>query len=624
MAVSYKHCAPFLSATLFHTKRTTAAFTGELRGAVIAVLSSSSGGAGTVERSVRRPLPRTRTSGDLDISWLTYEEHRSPAWYTAGDLTDTHHHFIAICRKGKLVSMTFSDTGARNIVMRAITRAEVAAMRNLTPLSAGEIESAFVGGQIKTLWLGGAHRRSIVKPDAKVLSGLELGSALDPLEDQSYYFSSVRSTSSSQRLVSKAGEAVIGASPRHARIWIGPTRSWDEFAERIELILDEAEAKIAEGSPATPAVPILAQTAGDISEVEQPYDMAVIVPELTLAGVDSDGSGERWLQQFGDVACFDVLPKQGSPDFEADIYWGDEHLGRLIYSFERRSRGDIRLKVDKQEWRDTEHQQDLIRICRNPDYLTIYFDTGHTFSRGHFYKTQFRDARFDDWEWVAMGPEPINVRLEKPLDGRRFAVENIGNPEDDSLFGLVARNWPDLRGRGPGTGWLVCDDGAMESADFIHFDETMDPPHLTLIHVKGSHSDAINRSVSVSDYEIVVGQAVKNLRHIDRGLLTDKLENNQYGVLRDAVWRDGVRQQDRSGVLQALANTGSNLEKTVVILQPRVRRSVYNEIRTRMDSGDDPNAEVRRMQQLDALLLGARSACYGLGAHFKVIAEDDV
>ena len=224
---------------------------------------------------------------------------------------------------------------------------------------------------------------------------------------------------------------------------------------------------------------------------------------------------------------------------------------------------------------------------------------------------------------VRMDRDKTIFKNEKPLVGRRFAVENLGNADDKSLFGLVARHWPNMDARGEPTGWLVCDDGAMESADFIHLDETRSPPELTLIHVKGSGSGDAKRDLSVSDYEVVIGQAVKNLRHVDRGLLADKLTANAGGVLKNAVWYNGERQADRKALLKILKALGSNLKKKVVVFQPRVRRSVFNDIRKKMDGGKPPDAAVRRMQQLDALLLGARADCFSLGASFAVVADGD-
>ncbi|RUZ95634.1 hypothetical protein EN938_34795, partial [Mesorhizobium sp. M7A.F.Ca.US.001.02.1.1] len=144
-----------------------------------------------------------------------------------------------------------------------------------------------------------------------------------------------------------------------------------------------------------------------------------------------------------------------------------------------------------------------------------------------------------------------------------------------------------------------------------------------LIHVKGSGSDKANRGISVSDYEVVVGQAVKNLRHIDRGLLRDKLAANANGVLQDAVWHDGQRQENRDALLLMLDGLGSNLERKVVVLQPSVRWLALKAIREKMDDGEVAGADVRRMQQLDALLLAARADCFSLGADFCVIADGD-
>jgi hypothetical protein len=50
---------------------------------------------------------------------------------------------------------------------------------------------------------------------------------------------------------------------------------------------------------------------------------------------------------------------------------------------------------------------------------------------------------------------------------------------------------------------------------------------------------------------------------------------------------------------------------------------VYDDVRSKMPGDGDPDAEVRRMQLLDALLLGPGADCFGLGANFAVVAEDD-
>ncbi len=626
MAVSHLHCTPYLSATLFRTNGPRPSLTTDLRRAIETALTNDGGNSGPqskITRTFAKPFPTRLTEGDLEVVWFRYEENRPPAWYNKDELTDTHHHIVVICRKAALLSISFSDNGARNAVMRRISSSGTAPFAHIARLPFREMDVAFVETEIRTFWLTGAHRRTAIKPDAKVLSGLELESALDPLEDQSFYYSSVRSTSGNSNLIVNGRRAVIGVSPRHGRVWIGPSASWSEFTGRMEHILDQAADRTLGPLPDTPTVPILAQPSMSMDDVSAPYDVALIVPEELIAGPAQNGDEERLLQQFGDAARFEIHPVAGGPHFEADIFWGDEELGRLAYQFEPRDDGEVRINVEKKDWKDdNDHQDEIFKICRDAGNLTVYFDTGHTFSRGQIYQTQFRDMPFQDWRWVNM--DGVAVEDEKPLDGKRFAVERVGD-DDTSLFGLVVRHWPFLEDRGQQTGWLVCDDGSMESADFIYFEDRSDPPQLSLIHVKGSgtkEESRANRRLSVTDYEVVTGQAVKNLRHIDRGRLIEKLEANKHTTLRDAVWHDGVRQDDREGVLAALNAAGSNMKKNVIVLQPRVRKAEYDNVRSAIAAGG-MNKNVLILKQLDTLLLAARAECFGLGATFEVIADDD-
>lgn len=56
----------------------------------------------------------------------------------------------------------------------------------------------------------------------------------------------------------------------------------------------------------------------------------------------------------------------------------------------------------------------------------------------------------------------------------------------------------------------------------------------------------------------------------------------------------------------------------VVVLQPRMCAPEYQEVR-RMHERGETNGRARRLQQLDALLLEAQSACRDLGADFLII-----
>jgi hypothetical protein len=622
MAVSFDQCVPYLSVSLCRAKTGKSPTPNDLIDGIRDV---------SKEIADRKDLDRPRfiaaknslvKKAGTVFAWVHYVEKRPPSWFSGEGVTDVLNHLVVVAQRGSLYAFLFSDSGLRTVVGRKFGAIAKGALSDVERLSPAQINKAFVETQVRTLWLSGTHRRTVIKADSKVLAGLELETSLDPLGDQSYYFSSVRST---MPLAEGDKPTVVGASPGGGRLWIGPTKSWDDFTGLVDAIFARAAKHMdAEGRSDRP-LPILAAPVIDVKGVEQPYDIAFIVPEQVDDGNEADVDGEsRWLQQFGDAARFEIDATAGSPNFEVDVFWANAKLGRLAFEFERTSRSDVRLKSRKVDgFGGNEIEKALLKICETPDNLTIYFDTGHTYSRGLFYETRFRDARFEDWEWVRMDRDKTIFKNEKPLIGRRFAVENIGNADDKSLFGLVARHWPNMDARGKQTGWLVCDDGAMESADFIHLDETRDPPEITLIHVKGSGSGEAKRDLSVSDYEVVVGQAVKNLRHIDRGLLGDKLAANAAGVLKDAVWHNGERQKDRKALLHVLKRLGSNLKTKVVVFQPRVRRSVFNEIRKKMAGGMQADAQIRRMQQLDALLLGARADCFSLGAGFAVMADGD-
>jgi hypothetical protein len=260
-------------------------------------------------------------------------------------------------------------------------------------------------------------------------------------------------------------------------------------------------------------------------------------------------------------------------------------------------------------------------MCSNEEFLSIYYDTGHTYSGGHFYRTQFRDAQFEDWRWFSF--RDFDVDAEKPLAGKKLLIDSIGKDGDRSLFTSVVSHGPGfIAGLQQRKGWLICDDGSMESADFIHLDDGAKPSELTLIHVKGSGSAGVNRALSVSDFEIVVSQAVKNLRYLDRNHIADNLENNKHYAIKTAVWHNGKRQKDREKALAAFKSTGSNMKKTVCVVQPRVRKQEVERIRGLSATTDSNKSDIMRLKQLDALLLAARAECFGLGASFVVVGDD--
>lgn len=612
MAVRFDNIAPYLSLTLFKIKD-TAKFEKDKLAAALKKLLRSEG--------KERQFSDIRTDGldeDVEFRMFRYAEKRVPTWFLGHEIKNLDNHLVVLARHGDLLGIVSTDANALGKIVRATRETIFKDVQNLDLLTADHLEQAFLDEQIRTLWLSGAHQRTTIKPDGKVISGLELESALDPLDDQSFYYSSIRSTSGNEELKTDGRPAVIGFSAKQGKIWIGPTRTWADFAAKISTVLRQAGTRTDGKSP-----PVLARNETDFGRIQGPYGAAIILPEAITTRVENLEDEDRWLQQFADAVRFDeFVERDNQRDFLATAYWGDIELGRLEFGFDLSNPASIKLRVEVLSWTEDEGYEDLRGYCGDPDHFTIYFASGHTYANRGVILRRFRDMPFNDWHWVDMSVDNTSFDREKTDNGAKGFVRNIGADADRSLFGLVVRHWPGLKERGDPKGWLICDDGAMESADFIHFDLESDEPTLTLIHVKGSHSSAKNRQISVADYEVVVGQAIKNLRHIDQGLLADKLRRNSEGQLKDAVWLDGERQNDRDKVIQLLEADQKNLKRKVVVLQPRVRKSDWIAQRTKLDNGAR-DGQTDRLLQLDALLLGARADCFGLSAAFEVIGDDD-
>ena len=86
-------------------------------------------------------------------------------------------------------------------------------------------------------------------------------------------------------------------------------------------------------------------------------------------------------------------------------------------------------------------------------------------------------------------------------------------------------------------------------------------------------------------YEVVVGQAVKNLRYLDSSHISEKLALNKDKAIGTAVWHNGQRQKDRKEILKILARAGSNVSKKVCVLQPSATRSEVEAIGKRIEKG---------------------------------------
>jgi hypothetical protein len=288
---------------------------------------------------------------------------------------------------------------------------------------------------------------------------------------------------------------------------------------------------------------------------------------------------------------------------------------------------------DEEDNRISKLRDAVIDLCEG-GAVKIYFSNGVTLVQNSLYELQFRDEDFEDIVWADFRSydrtkeKPDTVEVPDGDNGTtsRTAWNSVGKYEEDrSLFTWVVNEWPiNANGESEGPkGYLVCDDGSGEIADFIHLQENDSGVWtLTLIHVKAGKESG---RVSTGEHEVVLSQAVKNLRFVDNQNLGDnlseavsqKVNGLKWGEkeIRDLVWKDGQK-IERSDFIDALSSIGSGHNRKVVVVQPHSRKSYFTSLRQKTDKRDG-------LKQLDLMLHETKRSCNNLQADFHLVATDD-
>jgi hypothetical protein len=535
--------------------------------------------------------------GGLHVGNLVYAEARPPAWLAAsaaGSLEDVVHHLAVIAVAGDKAALVVSDSAMRDQMLAVITVATI--------LDRSTVAEAFVGPDAKTVWLNGVHARTQVKADSKMLTGVALEYALDPLGDQTYSLAAIRSQPAVTGLLRGTRQAVVGVAPSASRVWLGRPCDWGGFIAQTGALLAHL------GAPprANSLYRFLSQAVTSAAGVKDAYALAVLpsalLAEDSVATPDQRGEAYRWSYE----AVYAVTGSAGL-DLDVRVEVGGADLGTVCLAVAIDARGRVTVTPT---WTTPAPALNADRtacsafLC-DPYQLKIYYDSGHAIADGQCFRVGWTDQVFD-WEFANLSGYKVQKEKPEVNKGEKLA-DKIGAAGDTSLFGFVQRKLFK-------TGWLACDDGAMELADFVHVDIVTN--RITLIHVKGSGSEKDNRQVSVADYEVVVSQGVKNIRHLDRDRLAVALGKGNKKDIARAVWKDGVRQADRKGMIAAIKALPRLAPRELLILQPRLTEKEHKFCEPK----DESNARALRFKQLNALMLAARISAMGTGAELRAIA----
>lgn len=534
-----------------------------------------------------------RQFGSVFVGTILYCEEKVPAWLTNEAYHDKSFHHVTVAAKGKWAALVSSDTSTRPAMLRNIKGAKPISRQATQP---------FVGPEARTLWLNGIHASTHAKADSKTLMGTALEYALDPLGDQTYAMSAIRSIPEIKGINDSAKpRKVIGVSPSASRVWIGRSASWDNFVGELNAIFEHMNIPVsADNRYGFLSQPLLCKEG-----IGKAYELAILPRELldSEAPETSDlEDAHNWAYE----ARFDVTGDQQGMNFEVAVRFANQALGSVPAEVELDASGKVSLSLGDWNPKDRKLRKQratCARYLRDPRQIKVYYNTGHALADGYCFAAGFTDQVA---AWTPLDLQTYSVDKEKPaLNGGPLAAA-IGGAGDNSLFGYVQK----VLCR---EGWLACDDGAMEVGDFIHWNRG----ELTLVHVKGAGSSASDRTVSVSDFEIVVSQGIKNIRHFDKQKLITALKAGQKKSIAAATWKDG-KPTTRGKFIEEIQSLPANVPRNLMILQPRLTVAELEACANRTASAD----RVQRFKQLNALVLSAQLSAMAVGAKLVVFAAE--
>lgn len=548
----------------------------------------------------RNLIARSRLArvGDLSMAFLHYVEEQQAPWTSDPEIVDRVNHLVLASRFNRQVAICMTDPRWRNALTDRFTGSGNRGLGALQRVAPGILNAAFVKGRARTLWLSGTHRRISIKADSKILSGIDLRDALDPLGDQTYYFTAARCLTGAEEI-----DFPVGVSPRGSRIWVGATKGWDEFTDTLATLLKHLD-HVTE--PVGAPLPVVAVSGVDAGKIENAFDIVIAPPPELIEEIE-DQDIRKEMELWAYQSTLNVIDTHGA-NLTAEVWLAGKNLGNISLSMKLSDLEHMSWDVDGKAASEEEEEdfEKALEAAKKRHWVKIWYESGHTLSDGAIYEVRHRDMPFRNFTWVDFSG--FDVTKEKPAP-----LTAIG--KQDSLFCWTQRFWPNLdRSHAKPGGWLACDDGSMEIADFIHLDIEAERPVLSLIHVKGAASGEKDRAVSVSKYEVVTGQAVKNLRHLDLLILQEGLSKGLGKKISKLVWHDG-KPTSRENMIAAIEKIGADFERTVVVLQPHLTKRRHDQARK-----DPKSPDAARLRQLDTLLLSAEASTHALGARFAVTA----
>jgi hypothetical protein len=554
-------------------------------------------------------VPSWQSQPGLDNVACHYVEERPVTWLSGQSMDKLNHLLVVTISEDGLMLLTSTDAEHRAALLLHLQNNFFYGWEAVS--QAVLVKAMVEKFAMKTLWLAGIHRDTAIKPSSKILSGSSLAEAIDPMNDASYLAGAVRSSEG-------------GVSLRNSSVWTGPNNTMQAFEARSIKLLDAVRAAIAASPPDDlPVHGSLARWITSMNGTADCYFIAHADPET----LDS-ASGRHKAQEL--VNAFDVqLANPGAVvgkaawSFKALVTHAVSATSKMIDVVPDLAGDRVVYVIDPlppapfDDW--------VTAVMESPSLLRAYYNSGHTITSGSVSQMRIQDAPFDKFVFVDF--TGYLVTQEKPMlcKGIAAPLQNMTSLTDVSLFKWIFKEGLrllNLAQPSQGQCWLYCDDGSSEVADFVHLDIGSTPKRLTLFHAKGAGSTAPTRRSVPGPYELVVSQAIKNLRAFDAKQLLfrieKRLEDNGTERIWDQPWAVGIQPMpDAAAFKAALEQLGTDYGCEVIVVQPHVRRSDFLPAWPQ----ELPQSATVGAKQLRTLLFGLESTARAVNAKFRVVAE---
>ncbi len=528
------------------------------------------------------------------IDAIVVKRSRAPRWWIpSGGFSDVEHELVVWAHRGGLFAVACNGP-LREALLRWLDEVPPPPFRRIAD---HVLEAAFLRGETKGLWLRGAHPRRSSKPDSKSIGGQKLQDALDPHGDSTFILGSGKAVIPDDP--SRTGlVGAVGTTPRHSLFWHKQATDLASFKLVVAEALLMVEDEIANGVT-QPTYPELATAGASLHDVKDAFDLSFVPSDEQAADTNTDVLDAL---DYLDSCLLEV--ENPGPKGTFDLRVGID--GAISGSVRVRPvmlASGVRFEFGTKQGATDPRTVSEIRTALEhaQGSITVRYGSGHAVTQHGVIGLELRDSRFRQWEFFDFAE--FDVSREKPFGESNWQAihDRIGESGDDSLFAWVVSQCTD--------GWLSCDDGPGEVADFVHLDRNS---RLRLIHCKGAETNSPGRGIAAAAYEGVVGQAKKNLVYADTSRLLAQLMRPP--VERPACWIDGVPAGDRSAMLAELSRRPSNSVTEVIVVQPHVREAK----RSPLIAAPGTSQEHLRLRLLETLLVGTRSAVVALCDEFRV------